>query len=151
MPPESAESLEHQARTSSTGQLEEENRARGDRLGVPLLVHAAAAAAAPADVPIWWFWVISLYNIPLGIANICIGSILLPPLIQKVVGAEGKEAALGLVISMVSLIHTIEPFLGALSDRARCGCRKRVFIIVGQSCTCCGIAGMWAVEHAPEW
>ena len=41
-------------------------------------------------------------------ANICINTILLPPLIQRVVGAEGKEAALGLVVSMVSLIHTVE-------------------------------------------
>eukprot|EP01052_Picozoa_sp_SAG31_P051913 SAG31_NODE_12558_length_932_cov_1.774310_1_plen_145_part_00 len=115
---------------------------------------AAPLLAAPAppitdledesfdDIPTYWFWVISLYNIPLGIANTVINSILLPPLIQRVVGAEGKEAALGLVVSMVSLIHTVEPFLGALSDRARCG---------GQGCTCLGIAGMWFVEHLPEW
>jgi hypothetical protein len=49
-----------------------------------------------ADVPVWWLFVISSYCIPLGITNTLIGSILLPPLIQKCVGNESKQAALGL-------------------------------------------------------
>jgi hypothetical protein len=40
----------------------------------------------------------------------------------------------------------VEPFLGSLSDRARCTCRKRVFIVLGQGCTACGVAGMWSVD-----
>ena len=45
----------------------------------------------------WWIWVISLYCIPLAVANVVINNILLPPLITSIVGNGGKEAALGLV------------------------------------------------------
>ena len=102
-------------------------------------------------IPLYWILVISLYNIPLGLMNICIGQILLPPLIKATVGNDHKESALGQVASLCSLIHSVEPFLGAISDRARCSFRKRAFIIFGQAFTCMGIAGFWYVSHIKEW
>ena len=62
--------------------------------GVPLPTLAAGSdesrGAEPAEraVPVWWIWVISLYCIPLAIANVCINNILLPPLITSIVGAN---------------------------------------------------------------
>ena len=98
-------------------------------------------------VPVYWILVIALYNIPLGLMNVCVNTILLPPLIKDVVGDKNKEAALGFVTALCSAIHVVEPFLGAASDRARCSFRKRFFIILGQSCTCCGVAGFWFVDR----
>jgi hypothetical protein len=67
------------ARTAPTGLAREEKGVEEER------------------VPVWWIWVISLYCIPLAVANVVINNILLPPLITSIVGNGGKEAALGLV------------------------------------------------------
>eukprot|EP01047_Picozoa_sp_COSAG01_P015405 COSAG01_NODE_771_length_13718_cov_54.441442_10_plen_323_part_00 len=101
-------------------------------------------------LPLYWILVISLYQVPLALMNVCINQILLPPLIKQTVGAKNKELALGQVTSLCAAIHAIEPFLGAISDRARCSFRKRAFILFGQSCTCLGVAGFWYVDHLPE-
>ena len=124
--------------------------------GVPLPTLAAGSdrggeGGAERAVPVWWIWVISLYCIPLAIANVCINNILLPPLITSIVGANAKEAGLALVTSLVAAIHSIEPFLGVISDRCPWRFRRRAFIVVGQSCTALGVAGMWFVMHVPRW
>ena len=111
----------------------------------------ASKEESSAAVPVWWLCVISLYCIPLAIANVVINNILLPPLITSIVGNGGKEAALGLVTSLVAAIHSIEPFLGVIADRCPWRYRRRAFIVVGQSSTALGVAGMWFVNHHHEW
>ena len=63
------------------------------RMFLPLPTLAAGSdrggeGGAERAVPVWWIWVISLYCIPLAIANVCINNILLPPLITS----ENTEA-----------------------------------------------------------
>jgi hypothetical protein len=106
----------------------------------------SGGVAAKADVPVWWLFVISSYCVPLGLTNTLIGNILLPPLIQRAVGDESKEAALGLASSVCSAIHTIEPFLGVISDRCVWRYRRRTFVIVGQCLIVIGILGFWSAD-----
>jgi hypothetical protein len=51
-----------------------------------------------------------------------------------------------LASSICSAIHTIEPFLGVISDRCTWRFRRRAFVVVGQSCIVVGVAGFWLTD-----
>ena len=54
-----------------------------------------------------------------------------PPLIARIVGGAKKHRFLGLLSALQSGVHLIDPFLGSLSDSARCACRRRSLVVYG--------------------
>ena len=73
-----------------------------------------------------------------AITNSVVLPLLLPPLIEQLVGPQRKAASLGLLSSVVYVLGLSMPFLGAFSDKChntRCGRRfgrRRPFIVAGQ-------------------
>ena len=111
----------------------------------------SSSSGEKRDVPVWWMFVVSSYCIPLGITNTLIGQILLPPLIQQCVGNESKQAALGLASSICSAIHTVEPFLGVISDRCTWRFRRRAFVVIGQSFIVIGVGGFFLANRTHHY
>jgi|EP01047_Picozoa_sp_COSAG01_P052600 hypothetical protein len=82
-------------------------------------------------LPRWWLAAISLYCIPCAMSSCLFVPIVQPPLIATIVGEARKHQFLGMLSALQSGVHLIDPFLGSLSDNARCAFRRRGLVVYG--------------------
>eukprot|EP01048_Picozoa_sp_COSAG05_P020681 COSAG05_NODE_3579_length_1982_cov_14.750929_1_plen_368_part_00 len=101
-------------------------------------LHAADDGGAQKEpLPAWWLLFLGGFCFCPAVTNNCVLPLLLPPLVEKIVGPAHKAASLGMLSTAGFSLSLSMPFLGMLSDRMtgsfgqRFG-RRRPFIIAGQ-------------------
>jgi hypothetical protein len=88
-------------------------------------------------LPAWWLLFIGGFCFCPAVTNNCVLPLLIPPLVEQIVGPERKAASLGLLSTAGYVVALSMPFLGMLSDRMtgpfgkRFG-RRRPFMVAGQ-------------------
>jgi MFS family permease len=107
----------------------------------------------PRVLPNWWLCFLDGFCMVPAITNSVVLPLLLPPLIERMVGQEKKAGALGVLSSVVYVLGFSMPFLGAISDRMggssfgrRFG-RRRPFIVLGQLCNSGGLCALMFAER----
>jgi MFS family permease len=100
--------------------------------------------ALQEPLPAWWLLFLGGFCFCPAVTNNCVLPLLLPPLVEWIVGPAHKAASLGMLSTAGFSLGLSMPFLGMLSDRMtgafgrRFG-RRRPFIIVGQLLNSAGL------------
>lgn len=71
----------------------------------------------PRVLPTWWLCFLGAFCMVPAITNSIVLPLLLPPLIEGLVGQARKAACLGVLSSVVYVLGLSMPFLGTLSDK----------------------------------
>ena len=111
-------------------------RGGGGGLAAPLLERQ--------PLPHWWLAFLGVFCLVPAVTNSMVMPLLLPPLVEKLVGDDKKAASLGLLSSAQFVVSLAMPFIGTWSDKCtgtfalRFG-RRRPFVVVGCLLSTCGL------------